>query len=504
MTLVEHIRIASHILHLLSINQTTLCDTFVSSSLLVGRTDFVGLDNAALDFSQLEEYINEQSDTTTDNTPVTSSTHHAGPGSTNNNNSAGPTNTIVYFNEAEGLHFALHNSHQQQHQAYLNNNNNFATSGGTSNTIGGGVCRNSLKLPESPPDSEPPFSPESEHQHHQHQQPHSTNETIGSNCGNNQQQQGVNNMENMKHFVDYGHGAQTVVTFSGLAPLAQQHQPQTQHTLQVLHPHDPMTTTMVTTGTNMINAHSMPMLEGVGGLLHHAASNAANMYGGDVYHHAHLVGAGANTATVSHTGTNSDQHNLGVVYGLTHVDQATPQLAQQTVLVSGVNNNKKRKTTEHTTSSTPQMQLCHNTNNKTSPSIMNGRRAELVMGVDVDTAGTLSTTTTNNSTVGATVFVKQEPIGSLSPDSALQVTGNNSGAQVMGCSSSSSSNSSTRAAPSNNPNSVHSTQQCGPEDYDFDYGPDSQMYDAFYQCIRFTPFNPASCCTLYDANGKEV
>lgn len=304
-------------------------------------------------------------------------------------------------------------------------------------------------------------------------------------------------MDNMKHFVDYGqHGAATVVTFSGLAPLPQQHQPQ-QHTLQVLHPHDSMAATMGTTGTNMINAHSM--LEGVGGLLHHAAS--ANMYAGDVYHHAHLVEANP-AASVSHTTPNSDQqqqHSMGVVYGLAHVDPTTtpttPQLAQQqqqTILVTGANNNKKRKISEQTTTTSA---LCHNNNNnnKTSPSILNG-------------GGTLATTTTT--VVGASVFVKQEPLGSLSPDSALQVNGNNnSGPQVVGCSSSSnsSSNNSTRAPQGTaTANSVHSTQQCGPEDYDFEYGPDSQMYDAFYQCIRFTPFNPTSCCTLYDASGKEV
>lgn len=82
------------------------------------------------------------------------------------------------------------------------------------------------------------------------------------------------------------------------------------------------------------------------------------------------------------------------------------------------------------------------------------------------------------------IYIKQEPT-SLSPDSALHGNGNNS------CTS------------SNNGNNVHSTQQCE-EDY-FDYGPDSQMYaDSFYQCIRFTAFNPTSSCALYDSNFKEM
>lgn len=89
-------------------------------------------------------------------------------------------------------------------------------------------------------------------------------------------------------------------------------------------------------------------------------------------------------------------------------------------------------------------------------------------------------TGTNAST---NIYIKQEP-NSLSPDSALH-GGNNS------CTS------------SNNSSNVHSTQQC--EDEYFDYGPDSQMYvDPFYQCIRFTAFNPTSSCPLFDVNFKEM
>ena len=91
---------------------------------------------------------------------------------------------------------------------------------------------------------------------------------------------------------------------------------------------------------------------------------------------------------------------------------------------------------------------------------------------------------TNCGNGGTTIYIKQEP-SSLSPDSALHGNGNNS------CTS------------SNNGSNVHSTQHC--EDEYFDYGPDSQMYsDSFYQCIRFTSFNPTSSCTLFDVNFKEM
>lgn len=94
------------------------------------------------------------------------------------------------------------------------------------------------------------------------------------------------------------------------------------------------------------------------------------------------------------------------------------------------------------------------------------------------------TNSLSNGNGASNVYIKQEPT-SLSPDSGLHGNGNNS------CTS------------SNNGSNVHSTQQC--EDEYYDYGPDSQMYaDSFYQCIRFTAFNPTANCTLYDVNFKEV
>lgn len=90
----------------------------------------------------------------------------------------------------------------------------------------------------------------------------------------------------------------------------------------------------------------------------------------------------------------------------------------------------------------------------------------------------------NGNGTPTSIYIKQEPT-SLSPDSAQHSNGNSS------CTS------------SNNGSNVHSTQQC--EDEYFDYGPDSQMYgDSFYQCIRFTSFNPTSCCSLFEVNFKEV
>lgn len=128
-----------------------------------------------------------------------------------------------------------------------------------------------------------------------------------------------------------------------------------------------------------------------------------------------------------------------------------PQNAQQTP--NSGNNNKKRKVSEVQSAT----KSIHNGSNSSS---------------------------TGNGNGASNVYIKQEPT-SLSPDSALHSNGNNS------CTS------------SNNGSNVHSTQQC--EDEYYDYGPDSQMYaDSFYQCIRFTAFNPTSSCTLYDVNFKEV
>ncbi|KPM07882.1 hypothetical protein QR98_0063900 [Sarcoptes scabiei] len=85
----------------------------------------------------------------------------------------------------------------------------------------------------------------------------------------------------------------------------------------------------------------------------------------------------------------------------------------------------------------------------------------------------------------SSIYIKTEP--NLSPDSALRGNGGNS------CGNSNASAS----------NTVHSTQQC--EDEYYDYGPDSQMYiDPFYQCIRFTPFNTNLSCLLFDADFKEI
>lgn len=97
-----------------------------------------------------------------------------------------------------------------------------------------------------------------------------------------------------------------------------------------------------------------------------------------------------------------------------------------------------------------------------------------------------ATPTPTTTTSATSIYIKQEP-NNLSPD------------HQAGNGSNSSSGGGSNAA-----NNLHPTQTCADDDY-FDYGQDSQMYlDAFYQCIRFTPFNSASSCPLYDANFKEM
>ena len=165
-------------------------------------------------------------------------------------------------------------------------------------------------------------------------------------------------------------------------------------------------------------------------------------------------------------------HNGGHLYSTGEEYQHT-QLAQHYQPTHHVSQHSSNSTQPQTQTSQPTAQQ------PTPPQSNKKRKVSDVQGNKLIHNGT----TTN--TGSTSIYIKQEPT-SLSPDSALH-----------------SSNGNNSCTSSNNGSNVHSTQQC--EDEYFDYGPDSQMYaDSFYQCIRFTPFNPTSSCLLYDANIKEM
>ncbi|UXI18842.1 hemK methyltransferase family member 2 [Sarcoptes scabiei] len=369
-----------------------------------------------------------------------------------------------------------------------------------------------LNLPESPPDSgsEPTFSPKlidsacdhHHHQHHQQQQNRQTQELMQrclsdvdsiptdglyllndptlNDSYHRASNQADANMENMKHFINYHHNshspnAKIETNLVNNSPQRANHQPPSNHSVHPqmvgtnhmphhmtanIHGPTPLETT-TNAQLSVLESHQMVALGGQMG--RPLTLNSVSM----IHNISSVTTTNQSPLPLSHNNLNGyGPEESGYLNRLT----ITPPECHYSLQAQTVPPPPPHQ------SLPPQHQLSvvQSTLPPTIPSVAANPKKRKASQSNGKSANNTSS-----------IYIKTEP--NLSPDSALRGNGGNS------CGNSNASAS----------NTVHSTQQC--EDEYYDYGPDSQMYiDPFYQCIRFTPFNTNLSCLLFDADFKEI
>ncbi|OTF71548.1 hypothetical protein BLA29_001182 [Euroglyphus maynei] len=446
-----------------------------------------GIDNAGLDFSQLEEYINQVDD------------HHHNHHQQQQQQPQNESN--LYYQDEQNILItssssssectsspppkSLSNQITQQYplQPYNNNCNN-------SNSV--------VNLPDSPPDSgsEPPFSPKSNGEQQQQQQQQIDNS-----------QQPDNNMEeSMKHFInDYSHNHNhhhnhqhnnnnnIKLETTSLNHIPHQHsihhhsQHHVQHEHQQilptnhhLHHHPlqhqqtpsafPSPATTTNTQLSILESHQMVTLGVATGSVVPSLTCPLTVNSVSMIHNLSSVTTAANQPPIIQT--NHTQHQNNNIYA----HQPSPMIESNNGYLSRIAITPP-DCHHYTTLNTPptHQQQIHST----PSSLTQSNLAPITVTVANNTTGkkrkiSESKNNSNGSTNTTNIYIKQEPNSNgLSPD--IHANDN-----------------------------VHSTQQ-SEDDFYGDYGPDSQMYaDSFYQCIRFTSFNTNLSCPLYDISFKEI